>query len=73
MLGGIIARIGTAQASVAYPIAEPRDHTDLIRDPKFLAIVIQQHWDHKSAISAYESLQAALENGIRLIELEMNR
>ncbi len=65
--------VGIGQASVVYPTAEPRDHTDLLRDPEFLAIVIQQHWDHTSAISAYESLQAALENGIRLIDLEMNK
>jgi len=45
----------------------------LLRDPEFLAILIQQHWDHASAISAYESLDAALENGIRLIDLEMNK
>ena len=55
-----------------YPAAEPRDHTELLRDPEFLAIVVQQHWDHKSAIAAYESLEAALENSIRLIDLEMN-
>lgn len=65
--------VWTSQASVAYPTAEPRDHTDLLRESEFLAIVIQQLWDHTSAISAYESLQAALENGIRLIDLETNK
>lgn len=64
--------VGTGQESKAYPTTAPVDHTELLRDPEFLAIVVQQHWDHTSAVLAYESLQAALENGIRLIDLETN-
>ncbi len=55
-----------------YPVGEPKDHTELLRDPEFLGILIQEHWDHLGAIEAYDSLNAALENGIRLIDLEMN-
>jgi hypothetical protein len=62
--------VGSGSLSKAYPTGELRDHIDLLRDPEFLAIVIQQHWDHTSAIAAYESLQAALKNGILLIDLE---
>jgi len=65
--------VGTNKALVAYPTTELRNHTELLRDPEFLAIVIQQHWDHMSAIRAYESLQAALDNGIRLIDLEISK
>jgi hypothetical protein len=64
--------VGASQESKAYPTTAPVDHTELLRDPEFLAIVVQQHWDHTSAVLAYESLQAALENGIRLIDLETN-
>ncbi len=64
--------VGSGQASMVYPTAEPRDHTELLRDPEFLAIVVQQHWDHMSAIAAYESLEAVLENSIRLIDLELS-
>lgn len=62
--------VGSGSLSKAYPTGELRDHTDLLRDPEFLAIVIQQHWDHTSAIAAYESLQAVLKNGILMIDLE---
>ncbi len=67
-------RPGTGQGSTppVYPVVEPRDHTGLLRDPEFLGILIQEHWNHLGAISAYESLKAALENSIRLIDLEMN-
>jgi len=54
-----------------YPIAEQQDHTALLRDPEFLGILIQEHWDHLEAIVAYKSLKAALENSIRLIDLEL--
>ena len=64
--------VGTGLASLVYPVGELRDHTELLRDSEFLAIVVQQHWDHLSAIAAYESLEAALENSIRLIDLEMS-
>ncbi len=67
-------RPGTGQGSTppVYPVGEPQDHTGLLRDPEFLGILVQEHWNHLSAISAYESLKAVLENSIRLIDLEMN-
>jgi len=68
-------RPGTGQGSTppVYPVGEPRDHTGLLRDPEFLGILVQEHWNHLGAIEAYESLKAALENSIRLIDLEMNK
>ncbi len=67
-------RPGTGQAKTppVYPVGERQDHTGLLRDPEFLGILVREHWNHKSAIRAYESLKAALENSIRLIDLEMN-
>ena len=63
---------GQAQTPPVYPIGEPQDHTGLVRDPEFLGIVVQEHWNHLGAITAYQSLKAALENSIRLIEIELN-
>ncbi len=67
-------RPGTGQASTppVYPVGEPRDHTGLLGDPEFLGILVQEHWNHLGAISAYESLKAVLQNSIRLMDLEMN-
>jgi hypothetical protein len=55
-----------------YPVGEPQDHTGLLRDPEFLGILVQEHWNHTGAIAAYESLKGTLENSIRLIDLEMS-
>ena len=54
-----------------YPVGELKDHTELLRDPEFLGILIQEHWNHIEANVAYESLKAALENSVRLIDLEL--
>jgi len=66
-------RPGTGLASTppVYPAGEPRDHTGLLRDPEFLGILVQEHWDHLGAVTAYASLKAALENGVRLIDQEL--
>ena len=64
--------VRTLSAPPEYPVGEPQDHTGLLRDPEFLGILVQEHWNHLGAISAYESLQSALEDSIRLIDLEMN-
>jgi len=64
--------VGTRSAPLEYPVGEPQDHTGLLRDPEFLGILVQEHWNHLGAISAYESLQSTLEDSIRLIDLEMN-
>ncbi len=71
MAGG---RPGTGRTPTppVYPVGEPQDHTGLLRDPEFLGILVQEHWDHLAAIAAYESLKAALENRVRLIDLELN-
>ncbi len=67
-------RPGTGQGSTppVYPADEPRDHTELLRNSEFLGTLVQEHWNHLEAIAAYESLKAAIENGVRLIDLEMN-
>ena len=59
-------RPGTGQASTppVYPVGEPRDHTGLLGDPEFLGILVQEHWNHLGAISAYESLKAVLSTAI---------
>ena len=62
---------GAGQTPPIYPVGESQDHTGLLRDPEFLGILIQEHWDHLGTISAYESLKAALENSVRLIDLEL--
>jgi len=64
--------VGTLSAPPEYPVGEPQDHTELLRDPEFLGILVQEHWNHLGAISAYESLKATLEDSIRLIDLETN-
>ena len=63
---------GQAMAPPLYPVAERQDHAGLLRDPEFLSLLIREHWNHSSALSAYESLKAALENSIRLLDLEIN-
>ena len=67
-------RPGTGQTMTLplYPVAERQDHTGLLRDPEFLGLLIREHWNHSDALSAYESLKAALENSIRLLDLEIN-
>jgi hypothetical protein len=67
-------RPGTGQSIslLAYPVAEAKDHSGLLRDPEFLGILVWEHWNHSSALRAYESLRAAIENSIRLIDLELN-
>ncbi len=62
---------GAGQTPPIYPVGESQDHTGLLRDPEFLGILIQEHWDHLGAITAYESLKAALENSVRLIDLDL--
>jgi hypothetical protein len=66
-------RPGTGLSSTppVYPTGEPLDHTALLRDSEFLGILVQEHWNHLEAITAYNSLKAALENALRLIELEL--
>ena len=41
-------RPGTGQAATppVYPVGEPQDHTGLLRDPEFLGILVQEHWNH---------------------------
>ncbi len=63
---------GKEQTPPIYPVGEPQDHAGLLRDPEFLGILVQEHWAHLGAITAYESLRAALENSVRLIDLELN-
>ena len=63
---------GEGQTPPVYPVGEPQDHTGLLRDPEFLGILVQEHWNHLGAIEAYGSLKAALENSVRLIDLELN-
>jgi len=63
---------GEGQTPPVYPMGEPQDHTGLLRDQEFLGILVQEHWNHLAAITAYESLKAALENSVRLIDLELN-
>jgi hypothetical protein len=63
---------GAGQTPPLYPASDLQDHTGLLRDPEFLGILVQEHWNHLEAIPAYESLRAALENGVLLIDLELN-
>jgi hypothetical protein len=67
-------RPGTGLSSTppVYPAGEPQDHTGLLRDPEFLGTLVQEHWNHREARTAYEILKTALENGVRLIEQELN-
>ena len=66
-------RPGTGLSSTppVYPAGEPRDHTKLLRNPEFLGTLVQEHWNHREARTAYTSLKAALENGVRLIDQEL--
>lgn len=68
-------RPGTGLASTppVYPAVEPRDHTELLRDPEFLGTLVQEHWNHLEANTAYASLKATLENGVRLIDQELKK
>ena len=62
---------GLGPTPPVYPAGEPQDHNGLLRDPEFLGILVQEHWNHLEANTAYESLKAALENGLRLIDQEL--
>jgi hypothetical protein len=62
---------GLATTPPGYPAGEPQDHTPLLRDPEFLGILVQEHWNHREANTAYASLKDALENGVRLIDQEL--
>ena len=62
---------GLGPTPPVYPAGEPQDHKGLLRDPEFLGILVQEHWNHLEANTAYESLKAALENGLRLIDQEL--
>ena len=64
--------VETSAVQPIFPVGDPEDHLKLLSDQEFLGIVVQEHWNHGSAIRAYESLKSALENNIRLIESEMN-
>ncbi len=62
---------GLGPTPPVYPAGEPQDHNGLLRDPEFLGILVQEHWNHLEANTAYESLRAALGNGLRLIDQEL--
>jgi hypothetical protein len=62
---------GLSPTLPVYPASEHQDHTALLRDPEFLGILVQEHWNHLEAITDYKSLKAALENALRLIDLEL--
>ena len=63
---------GLAATPPVYPAGEPQDHTGLLGDPEFLGTLVQEHWNHLEARTAYEILKAALKNGVRLIDQELN-
>ena len=56
-----------------FPAGDSVDHSELLRDQEFLGIVVHEHWNHGSAIRAYESLKSALEKGIRLIDSQISQ
>ncbi len=62
---------GLGPTPPVYPAGEPQDHKGLLRDPEFLGILVQEHWNHLEANTAYASLKVALENGVRLIDQEL--
>lgn len=62
---------GLAATPPVYPGGEPRDHSELLGDPEFLGTLVQEHWNHLEAITAYQSLETTLETGLRLIEQEL--
>lgn len=66
-------RPGTGQSSTPpiYPVRELQDHTPLLGNPEFLGTLVQEHWNHIEAITAYKALKATLENGVRLIDQEL--
>jgi len=64
---------GLAPTPPVYPIGELQDHSALLHNPEFLGILVQEHWNHIEAITAYESLQATLENSVRLIDPDTAR
>ena len=68
-------RPGTGLASTppVYPAGEPQDHTGLLSESEFLGLLVQEHWNHLEANTAYASLKATLENGVRLIDQELKK
>ncbi len=66
-------RPGTGESSTPpiYPAVESRDHTGLLRDQEFLGTLVQEHWNHLEASTAYASLKATLENAIQLINHQL--
>lgn len=63
-------RPGTGESATPpiYPARELQDHTALLDNPEFLGTLVQEHWNHIEAITAYEALKATLENGVRMID-----
>lgn len=62
---------GTSSTPPIYPAIESQDHTGLLRDQEFLGTLVQEHWNHLEANTAYASLKVTLENGIQLIDHEL--
>jgi hypothetical protein len=66
-------RPGTGLSSTPpiYPAGEPQDHSRLLFDQEFLGTLVQEHWNHLEANTAYASLKATLENAVQLIDHEL--
>ena len=63
---------GDTPTPPVYPVTAIRDHRELISDPEFLGILVQEHWNHLETIAAYESFKASLENDLKLISIELD-
>ena len=71
MAGG---RPGTGDVPTpsVYPVEESRDSRELLDDPEFLGILVQEHWNHLETLASYEAFIVSIEAILDLIELELD-
>lgn len=63
---------GDTPTPPVYPVTNVRDHRDLIHDPEFLGILVQEHWNHLETIASYELFKASIDDALRMIRLEVD-
>lgn len=55
-----------------YPTVSRRDHSYLLQNEEFQAILVRTHWDHLAAIDFLNALRETLEHGVELIDFRLS-
>jgi len=56
-----------------YPTLSRRDHSYLLQNEEFQAILVRTHWDHLAAIEFLDALRETLEHGVELIDRRLRQ